>query len=154
MPASMCCPQRRRLVSPPRPPLLSFTCCASATQSCQTKPEVHKLLLLLLRVSSAMCQACINARRILHRPRLRFVGEKYHAQSVHRIMHKRDTTVTDATAGLISGSSHTASCQLNDMKILLANSRGYSKQASKWAITSVCRPPPKRLWWWLTRPPR
>lgn len=49
--------------------------------------------------------------------------------------------MTDATAdGLISGSSHTASCQLNGMKIFLASSRGNlvsrraSKQTSRFAV--------------------
>jgi hypothetical protein len=87
------------------PPLPFSTCCASATQSRQTRPEMHKLL---FRVSSATHQACIKARRILHHPRLRFIGREHHSQSVHWIMQKRNTTVTDATtAGLMSGSSHT-----------------------------------------------
>ena len=59
------------------------------------------------------------------------------AQSVHDLMH--ENTMTDATAVLISGSSHTASCQLNGMKILPLASR------IEHVSISVCCPPPTRL---------
>ena len=115
-----------------------FTCCASSTQSCQTKPEMHKLL-LLLRVWSATgraakpgefftirsCDSSAKTRR------------RHRTQSVHDLMH--ENTMTDATAVLISGSSHTASCQLNGMKILPLASR------IEHVSISVCCPPPTRL---------
>ena len=148
--ASMCCPQRRRLVSPPLPssaflyllrqrnPVVSDQArraqAATPKRSGSRLPRTRRAL--RRAANSSLSVAAIRWRR--HR-----------TQSVHRIMHDRDTTVTEATAGLISGSSHTASCQFNGMKILLASNRGQvdraCEQASKQASISVCCPPPKRL---------
>lgn len=136
----MCCPQRRRLVSPPRCPLSFSTCCASATQSCQTKPKVHKLL----RLEGRSCLP--RTRRALRRGEfftirgcdsLAKASYSVRASDNARQEHNRDRCHRRTYIWLATHSQ--LSTQRHEDLAVLASSRGQVDRASEQSSKQVSR---------------